>query len=68
MEGGEEFRPKSTQEVTVMRRDEMEKKGGENVRGDGNEEENMEDLRWNVMEMEMEVGWVGLRDFEWTLA
>ena len=45
MEGGEEFRPKSTQEVTVMRRDEMEKKGGENVRGDGNEEENMEDLR-----------------------
>ena len=68
MEGGEEFRPKSTQEVAVMRRDEMEKKGGENVRGDGNEEENMEDLRWNVMEMEMEVGWVGLRDFEWTLA
>ena len=66
MEGGEEFRPKSTQEVAVMRRDEMEKKGGENVRGDGNEEENMEDLRWNVMEME--VGWVGLRDFEWTLA
>ena len=58
--------PKSTQEVAVMRRDEMEKKGGENVRGDGNEEENMEDLRWNVMEME--VGWVGLRDFEWTLA
>ena len=45
MEGGEEFRPKSTQEVVVMRRDEMEKKGGENVRGDGNEEENMEDLR-----------------------
>ena len=45
MEGGEEFRPKSTQEVAVMRRDEMEKKGGENVRGDGNEEENMEDLR-----------------------
>ena len=66
MEGGEEFRPKSTQEVAVMRRDEMEKKGGENVRGDGNEEENMEDLRWNVMEME--VGWVSLRDFEWTLA
>ena len=42
MEGGEEFRPKSTQEVAVMRRDEMEKKGGENGRGDG--EENMEDL------------------------
>ena len=33
---------------------------------DGDEEENMEDLRWNVMEME--VGWVGLRDFEWILA
>ena len=49
-----------------MRRDEMEKEGGENGRGDGDEEENMEDLRWNVMEME--VGWVGLRDFEWTLA
>ena len=61
MEGGEEFRPKSTQEVAVMRRDEMEKKGGENGRGDG--EENMEDLRWNFMEME-----VDLRDFEWTLA
>ena len=45
MEGGEEFRPKSTQEVAVMRRDEMEKKGGENGRGDGDEEENMEDLR-----------------------
>ena len=66
MEGGEEFRPKSTQEVVVMRRDEMEKEGGENGRGDGDEEENMEDLRWNVMEME--VGWVGLSDFEWTLA
>ena len=65
MEGGEKFRPKSTQEVAVMRRDEMEKEGGENGRGDGDEEENMEDLRWNVMEME--VGWVGLRDFEWTL-
>ena len=62
MEGGEEFRPKSTQEVAVMRRDEMEKKGGENGRGDRDEEENMEDLRWNVMEME-----VGLIDFEWTL-
>ena len=45
MEGGEEFRPKSTQEVAVMRRDEMEKEGGENGRGDGDEEENMEDLR-----------------------
>ena len=66
MEGGEEFRPKSTQEVVVMTRDEMEKEGGENGRGDGDEEENMEDLRWNVIEME--VGWVGLRDFEWTLA
>ena len=66
MEGGEKFRPKSTQEVAVMRRDEMEKEGGENGRRDGDEEENMEDLRWNVMEME--VGWVGLRDFEWTLA
>ena len=66
MEGGEEFRPKSTQEVAGMRRDEMEKNGGENGRGDGDEEENMEDLRWNVMEMEEE--WVGLRDFEWTLA
>ena len=63
MEGGEEFRPKSTQEVAVMRRDEMEKKGGENERGDGDGEENMEDLRWNFMEME-----VDLRDFEWTLA
>ena len=66
MERGEEFRPKSTQEVVVIKRDEMEKKGGENGRGDGDEEENMEDLRWNVMEMEGE--WVGLRDFEWTLA
>ena len=45
MEGGEEFRPKSTQEVAVMRMDEMEKEGGENGRGDGDEEENMEDLR-----------------------
>ena len=66
MEGGEEFRPKSIQEVAVMRRDEMKKKGGENGRGDGDEEENMEDLRWNVMEKE--VGWMALRDFEWTLA
>ena len=56
MEGGEKFRPKSTQEVAVMRRDEMEKKSSENGRGDGDEEENMEDLRWNVMEME--VRWV----------
>ena len=63
MEGGEKFRPKYTQEVAVMRRDEMEKKGGENERGDGDGEENMEDLRWNFMEME-----VDLRDFEWTLA
>ena len=45
MGGGEEFHPKSTQEVAVMRRDEMEKKGGENGRGDGDGEENMEDLR-----------------------
>ena len=45
MEGGEEFRPKSTQEMVVMRWGEMEKKGGENGRGDGDEEENMEDLR-----------------------
>ena len=45
MEGGEEFRPKSTQEMVVMRWGEMEKKGGENGRGDGDEEENIEDLR-----------------------
>ena len=45
MEGEKEFRSKSTQEVAVMRRDEIEKKGGENGRGDGDEEENMEDLR-----------------------
>ena len=45
MEGGEEFRPKYTQEVAVMMRDEMEKNSGENGRGDGDEEENMEDLR-----------------------
>ena len=45
MEGGEEFRPKSSQEVVVMRRDEMEKNGGENGRGDVDKEENMEDLR-----------------------
>ena len=44
----------------------MEKKVGENGRENGNEEENMEDLWWKVMEMEEE--WVGLRDFEWTLA
>ena len=60
----EEICPKSTQEVVVMRCGEMEKKVGEN--GRGNAEENMEDLRWNLMEMEVE--WVGLRDFEWTLA
>ena len=45
MEGGEEFRPKSTQEVVVMRWGEMEKKVGENGRGNGDEEENMKDLR-----------------------
>ena len=52
MEGGEEFRPKSTQEVVVMRWGEMEKKGSENGRGNEDEGENMEDLRWNLMEME----------------
>ena len=41
----EEFRPKSTQEVVVMRWGEMEKKVVENGRGNGDEEENMEDLR-----------------------
>ena len=66
MEGGKEFCPKSTQEVVIMRWGEMEKKVGENGRGNGDEEGNMEDLRWNLMEMEVE--WVGLRDFEWTLA
>ena len=44
MEGGEEFRPKSTQEVVVMRWGEMETKVVENGRGIGDEEENMEDL------------------------
>ena len=44
-------------------KDEMEKKVGESGRGNEDEEENMEDLRWNFMEME-----VDLRDFEWTLA
>ena len=52
MEGREEFRPKSTQEVVVMRWGEMEKKVVENGRGNGDEEGNMEDLRWNLMEME----------------
>ena len=52
MEGGEEFHPKSTQEVVVMRWGEMEKKGSENGRGNEDGEENMEDLRWNLMEME----------------
>ena len=66
MGGGEEFHPKSTQEVVFMSWGEMEKKVGENGRGDGDEEGNIEDLRWNLMEMEVE--WVGLRDFEWTLA
>ena len=60
MEGGEEFRPKSTQEVIFMSWGEMEKKVGENGRGDGDEEGNIEDLRWNLMEMEVE--WVGLRE------
>ena len=64
MKGGEELHPKSTQEVAGMRRDEMEK-GGKNGRGDGDEEENIKDLRWNLMEMEVE--WVSLRDVEWTL-
>ena len=45
MEGREEFRPKSTQEVVFMRRDEMEKKVGGNGRGNGDEDGNMEDLR-----------------------
>ena len=66
MEGRDEFHPKSTQEVVVMRWGEMEKKVAENGRGDEEKEENMEDLWWNVMEMEE--GWVSLRDFEWTLA
>ena len=45
MEGREEFRPKSTQEVVVMMRwGEMEKKVVENGRGNGDEEENIEDL------------------------
>ena len=61
MKGREEFHPKSTQEVVVMRWGEMEKKVGENGRGDGDENGNTEDLRWNLMEMEE--GWVGLRDF-----
>ena len=45
MEGEEEFRPKSTQEVVVMRWGEMEKKVVENGRGNGDEEGNIEDLR-----------------------
>ena len=45
MVGEEEFRPKSTQEVVVMRWGVMEKKFGENGRGNGDEEGNMEDLR-----------------------
>ena len=45
MEGGEEFRPKSTQEVVVMRWGEMEKKVGENGSGNGDRDGNMEDLR-----------------------
>ena len=45
MEGREEFCPKSTQEVVVMRWGEMEKKVVENGRGNGDEEGNMEDLR-----------------------
>ena len=43
-EGGEEFRPKSTQEVVVIRWGEMEKVG-ENGRENEEEEGNMEDLR-----------------------
>ena len=64
MEGEEEYLPKSTQEVAVMRRKEMEKKVGENGGGNGYEEENMKDLRWNVMEMEGE--WLGWRDSEFS--
>ena len=45
MEGREEFRLKSTQEVVVMRWSEMEKKVVENGRGNGDEEGHMEDLR-----------------------
>ena len=60
MEGGKEFRPKSTQEVVVMRWGEMEKKVGENGRGNGDEEGNMEDLIWG------EILWKGRRD-EWVL-
>ena len=48
-----------------MRRDEMKKNVGENGGGNGDEEGDMEYLKWNVMEMEE--GWVSLRDFEWTL-
>ena len=44
MEEREEFHPKSTQEVVVMRWGEMEKKVVENGKRDGDEEENMEDL------------------------
>ena len=40
----------------------MEKNVVENGRGNGYEEENMEDLRRNLMEMEERR--VGLRDFE----
>ena len=44
MEGREEFRPKSTQEVVVMRWGEMEKKVVESGRGNRDEDGNMEDL------------------------
>ena len=45
MEGREEFRPKSIQEVAVMRWGEMKKKVGENRSGNGDRDGNMEDLR-----------------------
>ena len=45
MEGRKEFCPKSTQELVVMRRDEMKKNVGENGGGNGDEEGNMEDLK-----------------------
>ena len=41
----EEFHPISTQEIVVMRKDEMKKKVGENVIGNEDEKENLEELR-----------------------
>ena len=61
---GGEFSLKSTHESFCYgEKWNREEKVGENRRENKDEEENMKNLRWNVMRMKER--WVNLKDFEW---